>query len=55
MASEEPSSTEEPFGNKTKKWIASNLGKAASGTWSVGVSVATKIFTEAALKYYGLR
>lgn len=55
MASEEPSSHEEPFGNKTKNWIASNLGKAAKGTWNVGVSVATKIFTEAALKYYGLK
>mgnify|MGYP001230065519 CR=1 FL=1 len=51
MASEEPSSKEEPFGNKAKNWIASNLEKAASGTWNVGVSVATKVFTEAALKY----
>ena len=55
MASEEPSSKEEPFGNKAKNWIASNLEKAASGTWNVGVSVATKVFTEAALKYYGLK
>lgn len=55
IATEEPSSVEEPFGEKAKKWLGSNLKKAAEGTWGVGVSVATKVLTEAALKYYGLR
>ena len=54
IASEEPSSIEEPFGQKAKIWLGSNLKKAAEGTWSIGVSVATKVLTEAALKYYGL-
>ncbi|KDE38500.1 Abort lactococcal phage infection AbiTii [Nitrincola lacisaponensis] len=55
IATEEPSSVEEPFGQQAKKWLGSNLKKAAEGTWSVGVSVATKVLTEAALKYYGLK
>lgn len=55
IATEEPSSVEEPFGEKARKWLGNNLKKAAEGTWSVGVSVATKVLTEAALKYYGLK
>jgi len=54
MEDEEPVSTQEPFGEKAKNWIAGNLIKAAKGTWSVGISVATKVLTEAAMKYYGL-
>ena len=55
MESEKPESSIEPFGKKSKKWIAENLKKAASGTWKVGISVATELFTEAALKFYGLK
>ena len=55
LASEEPESREEPFGKKAKAWIAKNIGKAVDGTWKVGVSVATKVLTEAALHYYGLK
>ncbi|SFT48420.1 hypothetical protein SAMN05192562_101461 [Kosakonia arachidis] len=54
VASEAPSSSEEPFGKGAKNWIASNIRKAADGTWKVGMAVATKVLTEAALKYYGL-
>lgn len=54
IASEEPESTEEPFGDKAKAWIAENLMKAAKGTWNMGVSAATSVLTKAALKYYGL-
>ena len=54
MASEEPSSTEEPFGEKAKKWLGDNLKKAAKGSWGVGITVASKVLSEAALKYYGL-
>lgn len=55
VASETPSSSEEPFGEGAKNWIASNIRKAADGTWKVGMAVATKVLTEAALKYYGLK
>jgi len=55
FASETPESKEEPFGKNAKAWIAKNIGKAVDGTWKVGVSVATQVLTEAALKYYGLK
>ncbi|WP_272691266.1 AbiTii domain-containing protein [Providencia sp. PROV132] len=55
IASETPSSTEEPFGTRATDWVASNIKKAADGTWKVGMAVATKVLTEAALKYYGLK
>ena len=55
VQSEEPSSPEEPFGEKATSWLASNLKKAAGGTWKIGISVATKLLTEAALKYYGFK
>lgn len=55
MASEEPESEAEPFGSRAKEWLASNLTKAAKGTWKMGLSVATSVLTQAALKYYGLK
>jgi len=55
VESEEPTSKDEPFGQEAKNWIASNIKKAAEGTWNVGVSVATTVLTEAALKFYGLK
>jgi hypothetical protein len=55
VASETPSSSEEPFGKGAKNWIASNIRKAADGTWKVGMAVATKVLTEAALRYYDLK
>lgn len=55
VESEKPSSPEEPFGDGARKWIASNIRKAVDGTWKVGMAVATKVLTEAALKYYGLK
>ncbi len=55
MQAEKPTSSQEPFGERAKQWIASNLKKAANGTWQVGLTVATKVLSEAALKYYGLK
>lgn len=55
MATEEPTNDEEPFGEKAKNWIASNLKKAAQGTWKIGVTVATQVLSEAALEYYGIK
>jgi hypothetical protein len=53
LETEEPEGEQEPFGQKAKNWIASNLKKAADGTWKIGLSVATTVITEAAKKYYG--
>jgi len=55
VASEKPESVEEPFGPKAKKWLIDNLRKAAGGTWKIGISVATDLIKEAALRYYGLK
>jgi hypothetical protein len=55
ISSEEPDSADEPFGAKARAWLANNLKKAATGSWKVGVTVATKVLSEAALKYYGLK
>jgi hypothetical protein len=55
VSSESAESSEEPFGQKAKAWIAKNVKKAADGTWKVGVAVATKVLTEAALRYYGFK
>ncbi len=54
METENPKSTEEPFGEKTQKWIANNIKKAVDGTWEIGMSAASKVLTEAAIKFYGL-
>ncbi|MCA3628289.1 MAG: hypothetical protein IOC49_13770 [Methylobacterium sp.] len=55
LQSEDPESKSEPFGNKAKKWITDNIFKAVNGTWKSGISVATEILKEAALRYYGLK
>ena len=55
ISTEVPESVEEPFGSKAKNWLAENIKKAADGTWNVGKSVATRLLTEAALKFYDLK
>ena len=54
-ASEKPDSDAEPMGPKARKWLLENLKKAASGTWKMGLTVATDVVKEALLKYYGLK
>jgi hypothetical protein len=54
-SSETPDSSAEPMGPKVRGWLVENLKKAASGTWKMGVTVATDVVKEALLKYYGLK
>jgi len=54
-ASEKPQSKTEPMGPQVSNWLVENLKKAASGTWKMGVAVATDVVKEALLKYYGLK
>ena len=54
-STEEPQSAAEPMGPKVKEWLVKNLKKAGSGTWKVGLAVATDLIKEALLKYYGLK
>ena len=55
IAAERPESAQEPLGSKAKGWLIDNLKKAVDGTWKIGVSVATDVIKEAALRYYGLK
>lgn len=55
LENEPPSDGDEPWGPKAREWLGKNLKKAGEGAWNVGISVATKVMTEAALKYYGLK
>jgi hypothetical protein len=55
LASEDGGSKAEPFGTKAKAWMVANISKAANGTWKAGMTVATKVLTEAVLKYYGFK
>lgn len=54
-ASEKPQSNEEPMGPQVRDWLVQNLKKAASGTWKMGVAVASDMVKEALLHYYGLK
>lgn len=54
VQSEEPTSKDEPFGEKAKSWLLDNLKKAEDGTWKVGISVATDVIKKAVTGYYGL-
>lgn len=54
-ASEKPVSNEEPMGPQVSNWLVENLKKAASGTWKMGVAVASDVVKEALLHYYGLK
>jgi len=51
---EEPTSADEPFGEKAKSWLLDNLKKAEDGSWKVGISVATDVIKKAVMGYYGL-
>jgi len=54
LQSEEPINKKDPFGDKAKNWIATNLKKSAKGAINLGGAIAKKILEEAALKYYGI-
>lgn len=41
------------FGSKVSAWIGEMISKAASGTWKIGVSVASQVLTAALKSYYG--
>jgi hypothetical protein len=54
IAADHPGSKDEPLGKKASTWLAGNLKKAAGGVWKMGIAAATKVVTEAALRFYGL-
>ncbi len=42
------------LGNEVSGWIAGMVGKAATGTWGIGIGAAGTLLAEAISKYYGL-
>jgi hypothetical protein len=55
VACERPESKEQPFGDHAREWLSKHINKALDGTWKIGIGVATKVFEEVALRYYGLK
>ena len=49
----EPSPSNNKVGPKVSAWIASMMGKAASGTWEIGLAAAGTVLGDAIAKYYG--
>lgn len=54
VKSEDGGTKDEPFGKKAKGWFVDNIKKAANGTWTAGVGVASEVIKQALLKYYGI-
>lgn len=42
------------FGPKISSWIAKMMGKAADGSWNIGVGAAGNLLSQVIAKYYGL-
>ena len=47
-------STSESFGPKVSSWICKMIGKAAEGSWNIGVGTAGNLLAQVIAKYYGL-
>ncbi len=50
----EPTADSKRFGPRVAGWIASMVGKAASGGWDISVATAGALLAEVISKYYGL-
>ena len=55
LESEQPETPGVPFGKRAAKWLSDNVGKAADGTWKIGLGVAMRVLEEAAMRYYNLK
>jgi AbiTii len=50
----EESKPEQGFGPKVSSWIGKMVGKAADGTWNIGLEAAGNLLAQVISKYYGL-
>lgn len=50
----EPDATDGKFGPKVTNWIGKMVGKAADGSWSIGIGAAGSLLAEALKRFYGL-
>jgi hypothetical protein len=55
IAADKPVDVEEPLGPKTREWVLNKLKGAANGAWKMSLAFATKVISEAALRFYGLK
>ena len=53
LKTDPPRKSPDTLGTETAKWIGKMVTKAATGTWKVGVSIATDLLNKAILTYYG--
>ena len=42
------------FGSKISSWIGKMVGKAADGSWNIGIAAAGNLLSTAIEKFYGL-
>jgi hypothetical protein len=54
LASDPIPSTPENFGPKVSTWIGKMVGKAADGSWNIGLGAAGNLLAQAIAKYYGV-
>jgi hypothetical protein len=54
LSEDAPTPTAGKFGEHVSAWIAGMMGKAAAGTWSVGLAAAGNLLSGAISRYYGL-
>ncbi len=54
LDSEPVPQSRESFGPRLSAWIAKMMGKAAEGTWKIGLGAAGTLLAQAIAKYYGL-
>ena len=45
--------TKDKFGPRVSAWIAKMIGKAAEGSWNIGIGAAGNLLAQAIAKYYG--
>ena len=53
VESEPEAESGQKFGPRVSSWIGKMMGKAADGSWKVGVGAAGSLLAQAIAKYYG--
>ncbi|MBC8282200.1 MAG: hypothetical protein H8E32_00160, partial [Nitrospinae bacterium] len=53
LESDEPPESPNSYGPKVSAWVAKMLGKAADGSWKIGIGGAGSLLAMALGKYFG--
>ena len=54
LESEPKAIDKDKFGPRVSAWIGKMIGKAAEGSWQIGLGAAGNLLAQAIAKYYGL-